>query len=85
MSPPSMKMSGWSFAAISAKACGDRRGAAAVGIHVVEVCLERDHEGYHRSGFGTGLAPVRPRSVSPQSLGELLNALSASTTHEVSR
>jgi hypothetical protein len=22
---------------------------------VVEICLERDHEGFHRSGLGTGL------------------------------
>jgi hypothetical protein len=24
-------------------------------VHVVEVCLERDHDGFQRSGLGTGL------------------------------
>ena len=27
---------------------------SALGVHVVEICLERDHDGVHRSGFGTG-------------------------------
>jgi hypothetical protein len=31
------------------------------GVHVVEVCLERNHDGFYRSGFGTGLGSGRPR------------------------
>src|SRR5262252_1880781 len=27
-----------------------------LGVHVVEICLERDHDGFHRSGLGTGLS-----------------------------
>jgi hypothetical protein len=27
----------------------------ALAVHVVEICLERDHDGVHRPGFGTGL------------------------------
>jgi hypothetical protein len=33
-------------------------------VHVVEVCLERDHDGFHRSGFGTGLGSTRLRIAS---------------------
>jgi hypothetical protein len=34
------------------------------GVHVVEVCLERNHDGFHRSGFGTGLGSARLRIAS---------------------
>jgi hypothetical protein len=34
------------------------------GVHVVEVCLERNHDGFHRSGFGTGLGSGSPRIAS---------------------
>ena len=33
-------------------------------VHMVEVCLKRDHDGFHRSGFGTGLGSARLRIAS---------------------
>ncbi len=33
-------------------------------VHVVEICLECDHDGVHRSGFGTGLGSGKPRIAS---------------------
>jgi hypothetical protein len=37
---------------------------SAAGVHVVEVCLERDHDGFHRSDFGTGLGSATLRIAS---------------------
>ena len=34
------------------------------GVHVVEICLERDHDGFHRSDFGTGLGSATLRIAS---------------------
>jgi hypothetical protein len=34
------------------------------GVHVVEVRLERDHDGFQRSDFGTGLGSTRLRIAS---------------------
>ena len=35
-----------------------------LGVHVVEICLERDHDGFHRSGLGTGLGSGALRMAS---------------------